>query len=40
LESRQIKIVVYKIFQLSEAAEAHRTMERGEHIGKILLGVG
>lgn len=39
LESGQIKIVVYKIFRLSEVAEAHRTMERGEHLGKILLSV-
>jgi NADPH2:quinone reductase len=40
LESGQIKIVIYKIFKLSEAAEAHQAMERSEHIGKILLRVG
>ena len=37
LESGRIKIVVYKIFPVSEAAEAHRMMERGEHVGKIVL---
>ena len=37
LESDQIKIVVYKIFPFSEVAEAHRTIERGEHTGKIVL---
>ena len=39
LESGQIKIVVDKIFRLSEVAEAHRTMERGGHIGKIVLSL-
>jgi NADPH2:quinone reductase len=39
LESGQIKVVVYKIFDLSEAAEAHRTIESGQHIGKIVLRV-
>ena len=40
LESGWIKIVVYKIFQFSEVAEAHRMMERGEHCGKIVLSFG
>jgi NADPH2:quinone reductase len=39
LESGQIKIVIYKIFQLTEVAEAHRTIEGGEHTGKIILRV-
>jgi NADPH:quinone reductase-like Zn-dependent oxidoreductase len=39
LESGQVKVVVYKIFDLSEAAEAHRTIESGQHIGKIVLRV-
>ncbi|MBV9105748.1 MAG: NAD(P)H-quinone oxidoreductase [Verrucomicrobia bacterium] len=39
LESGQIKIVVDKIFRLSEVAEAHRTMERGAHIGKMVLSL-
>lgn len=40
LESGQIKVVVYKTFQFSEVAEAHRMIERGEHTGKIVLRVG
>jgi NADPH2:quinone reductase len=40
LESGQIKIVVHKIFQFSEVAEAHRMMERGEHTGKLVLRFG
>jgi putative PIG3 family NAD(P)H quinone oxidoreductase len=38
LESRGIKIVIFRIFPWSEVAEAHRMMERSEHRGKILLG--
>jgi NADPH:quinone reductase len=37
LESGQLKVVVDKIFRYSEVAEAHRFMERGEHLGKIVL---
>jgi len=40
LESGQIKIVVYRFFQFAEVADAHRTIERGEHAGKIVLSVG
>jgi NADPH2:quinone reductase len=40
LESRRIKIVVYRIFPLSEVAEAHRMIERSEHTGKIVLSFG
>jgi NADPH:quinone reductase len=39
LESGQIKVVVYKVFDLSEVAEAHRTIESGQHAGKIVLRV-
>ncbi|XP_022720522.1 quinone oxidoreductase PIG3-like isoform X2 [Durio zibethinus] len=35
--SGKVKPVVYKHFPLGEAAEAHRLMESGKHIGKILL---
>ena len=38
LESRGIKIVIFRIFPWSEVAEAHRMMERSEHTGKMLLG--
>ena len=37
LESRRIKLVIFKVFPWSEVAEAHRLMERSEHTGKILL---
>lgn len=40
LETGQIKVVVNKIFNLSEATEAHRTIESGQHAGKIVLRVG
>jgi NADPH:quinone reductase len=40
LESHKIKIVVHKIFPVSQVAEAHRMMERGEHAGKIVLSFG
>ncbi len=33
----QLRPVIDCIFPLAEAAEAHRRMERGEHVGKILL---
>lgn len=35
--SKQIHPVIYKTFPLENAAEAHRLMESGNHIGKILL---
>jgi NADPH2:quinone reductase len=39
LESGRIKPVVYRTFPLERAAEAHRLMESGEHMGKIVLTV-
>ncbi|KAE8700499.1 Beta-galactosidase 8 [Hibiscus syriacus] len=35
--SGKVKPVIYQQFPLGEAAEAHRLMESGNHIGKILL---
>jgi NADPH2:quinone reductase len=37
IESGGLKPVVYRVLPLAEAVEAQRIMERGEHIGKILL---
>jgi putative PIG3 family NAD(P)H quinone oxidoreductase len=37
LESGKVSPVIYRTFPLAEAAEAHRLMESGEHIGKIVL---
>jgi NADPH:quinone reductase len=37
LESGNIKVVIHEIFEFSQVAEAHRTLECGEHAGKIVL---
>jgi NADPH2:quinone reductase len=37
LESGVVKPIVYATFPLREAAEAHRVMESGAHIGKLIL---
>ena len=39
LESGAVKMVVDRVFPLGEAAGAHRHMESGAHIGKIILSV-
>lgn len=39
LVKKAIKPVIYKVFPLNMAAEAHKTLESGEHHGKILLEV-
>ena len=38
-ESGKLKPVIYRVFPLAEAAEAHRLMESSAHIGKIMLEV-
>ena len=40
LESRRIRPVVHAVFPLERAADAHRLMEAGEQIGKIVLTTG
>jgi putative PIG3 family NAD(P)H quinone oxidoreductase len=37
IEAGKIKPVIFKTFPLAQAAEAHRLMETGAHIGKIVL---
>ena len=37
LDAGRIRPVVHAVFPLAEAAEAHRLMESGDHIGKIVL---
>jgi NADPH:quinone reductase-like Zn-dependent oxidoreductase len=37
LERGVVKPIVYRTFPLADAAAAHRLMESGEHIGKIVL---
>ncbi len=39
LESGAIRPVVDRVFPLEQAAQAHAAMERGEHVGKIVLQV-
>jgi NADPH:quinone reductase-like Zn-dependent oxidoreductase len=39
VESRAVKVLVDRVFPLAEAAAAHRYMESGAHIGKIILAV-
>jgi putative PIG3 family NAD(P)H quinone oxidoreductase len=39
IEAGRVKPVVFKVFPLAEAAQAHRLMEAGGHIGKIVLAV-
>ena len=39
VEEGKVRPVVYATFPLKQAAEAHRLMESGSHIGKILLTV-
>ncbi len=38
-ETGKLRPVVDRVFPLSDASEAHRRMERGEHFGKIVLSV-
>ena len=40
LESGALRPIVHAAFPLAQAADAHRLMESGEHVGKIVLDVG
>lgn len=39
LESGEVKPLIDRVFPLHEAASAHRLMESGQHIGKIVLSM-
>jgi NADPH2:quinone reductase len=39
LDAGRVKPVIHAVFPLAEAAEAHRLLESGRHIGKIVLTV-
>ena len=38
-EARTVRPIIYQVFPLAQAADAHRLMETGTHIGKIVLDV-
>jgi NADPH:quinone reductase-like Zn-dependent oxidoreductase len=40
VEGGRLKPVIDSVFPLDEAAEAHERMDKGEHVGKIVLRVG
>lgn len=39
LEAGRVRPVIHKIFALEDVRDAHRELERGEHMGKIVLSV-
>ena len=39
IEARKIKPVIYRVFPLKQAAQAHALMESSTHVGKIMLQV-
>ena len=39
LEARVVRPIVHQVFPLAQAADAHRVMEAGTHIGKLVLDV-
>jgi NADPH:quinone reductase len=39
LESGKVKVIIDQVFPLAQVADAHRLLERSQHIGKVLLQV-
>jgi putative PIG3 family NAD(P)H quinone oxidoreductase len=39
LESGRVKVMVDRVFDLEDVVEAHRYLESGEHVGKVILRV-
>jgi putative PIG3 family NAD(P)H quinone oxidoreductase len=39
LESRTVRVLVDRVFPFEQAADTHRYLETGEHIGKVILKV-
>ena len=40
LEAGNVAPVIHKVFAFEEVVEAHRLMEDGSHVGKVMLRVG
>jgi len=40
IEAGAVKPIIHATFPLRAAAEAHRVMESGAHIGKLMLTIG
>jgi putative PIG3 family NAD(P)H quinone oxidoreductase len=40
IEAGRVRPVVHQVLPLAEAAEAHRIVERSDHIGKLVLAIG
>ena len=40
IEAGRVRPVVHAVLPLTEAAEAHRLMEQGRHVGKVVLSTG
>jgi putative PIG3 family NAD(P)H quinone oxidoreductase len=40
IEAGKVRPVIHAVFPLTDAAEAHRVMEAGQHIGKLVLLTG
>jgi len=39
LESRRVRVLVDRVFPLDEVRQAHEHLERGQHVGKVILQV-
>jgi NADPH:quinone reductase-like Zn-dependent oxidoreductase len=39
VENGQLKPVIDSVFPLDRAADAHRRLDSGEHVGKVVLQV-
>ncbi len=39
LDRGDLRVVVDRVLPITDAAEAHRVLERSEHVGKVVLSV-
>ena len=39
LEAKRVRVLVDRVFPLAEARQAHEYLERGQHVGKVILQV-